>query len=68
MRQQRNMSQMKGQKKTPQKELNETVASNLPDTKFKTLAMSVLKEHSECFGRGTESIKRTRKPLKTGHK
>ena len=35
MRKQRNMSQMKEQDKTSEKELNKIEASNLPDTEFK---------------------------------
>ena len=37
MRRQRNMSQMKKQKKTTGKNLNKMETSNLPDTQFKTL-------------------------------
>ena len=36
MRRQRNMAQMKGQIKTPEKELNEMEISNLSDAEFKT--------------------------------
>ena len=36
MRRQQNMSQMREQEKSPEKELNEMEASNLPDTAFKT--------------------------------
>ena len=37
MRRQRNMAQMKGQIKTPEKDLNEIEISNLSDAEFKTL-------------------------------
>ena len=37
MKRLRNMSQMKEQNKTPEKELNKMETSNLPDAKFKTL-------------------------------
>ena len=37
MRRQRNMSQIKGQNKTPEKELNKMEASKLLDAKFRTL-------------------------------
>lgn len=36
-----NMSQMTGQKKTPEKELNKMEATNLLDTEFKTLAIRI---------------------------
>ena len=42
MRRQRNMSQMKEQIKTPEKELNEMEISNLSDAEFKTLFIRVL--------------------------
>ena len=44
---QRNMAQMKGQIKTPEKELNEMEISNLSDAEFKTLLIRMLKELSE---------------------
>ena len=47
MRRQRNMAQMKGQVKTPEKELNEMEVSNLSDAEFKTLVIRMLKEFSE---------------------
>ena len=47
MRRQRNMTQMKGQIKTPEKELNEMEISNLSDAEFKTLVIRMLKELSE---------------------
>ena len=39
MRIQRNMSQIKEQNKSPENELNEMDANNLPDTEFKTLVI-----------------------------
>ena len=47
IRRQRNMTQMKGQIKTPGKELNEMEINNLSDAEFKTLVMRMLKELSE---------------------
>ena len=41
------MTQMKGQIKTPEKELNEMEISNLSDAEFKTLVIRMLKELSE---------------------
>ena len=38
------MSQIKEQEKTPEKELNDIEARNLPDTEFKTLVTRMLKE------------------------
>ena len=47
MRRQRNMVQMKRQKKTPEKELNKMETSKLLDAEFKTLVIRLLKELSE---------------------
>ena len=47
MRRQRNMTQMKEQIKTPEKELNEMEISNLSDVEFKTLVIRMLKEISK---------------------
>ena len=47
MRRQRNMTQMKDQIKTPEKELNKMEKSNLSDAEFKTLVIRILKELSE---------------------
>ena len=57
MRRQRNMTQMKEQIKTPEKELNELEISNLSDAdaEFKTLVIRMLKELSEDLN----SIKKT---------
>ena len=44
MRKQRNMSKMKEQEKTPQKELNKMEANNIPDTEFKMLVIRMFNE------------------------
>ena len=49
MRRQGNMAQMKGQIKTPGKELNKMEISNLSDAEFKTLVVRMFKELSENF-------------------
>ena len=49
------MAQMKGQIKTPEKELNEMEISQLSDGEFKTLFKKMLKEQSEDLS----SIKRS---------
>ena len=41
------MAQMKGQIKTPEKQLNKMEISNLSDAEFKTLVIEMLKELSE---------------------
>ena len=41
---QRNMTQMKEENKTPEKELNKMEISNVLDAEFKTLAIRMLKE------------------------
>ena len=45
LRRQRNIAQMKEQHKTPGKEQNEMVISNLPDVEFKTLVIRMLKKN-----------------------
>ena len=47
VRKQRNMAQMKEQIKTPEKELNKREVSNLSDTEFNTLIITMLMELSE---------------------
>ena len=47
MRRQRNMAQMIEQIKTPDKELNKMEISNLPNAKFKTVVIRMLKELSD---------------------
>ena len=44
MRRQRNITQMKEQNNTLEKELNKTKTSNLPDAEFKTLVIMMLNE------------------------
>ena len=44
MRRQRNMTQMKEQIKTPEKEVNEIEISNLSNAEFKTLIIRMVKE------------------------
>ena len=44
MRRQRNMAQMKEQKKTPEKELNKMEITNLSDADFKTLVIIMLRD------------------------
>ena len=46
LRRQRNMAQMKGQNKTPEK-LNKAEITNLSDAEFKTLVIRILKEITE---------------------
>ena len=48
---QRNISQMKGQGKSPEREVNEMGAGKLPDTEFRTMVIRMLKELSENFNR-----------------
>ena len=60
MRRKRNMAQMKGQLKTPEKDLNEMNISNLSDAEFKTLVIRMLKEISEDLN----SIKKTQSDMK----
>lgn len=59
MRKQRNTSQIKGQKKPPEMELNEVEATNLLETEFKTLIIRMMQELSENFNKEIASIKDT---------
>ena len=47
LRRQRNMTQMKGQIKTPEEELNKMEIHNLSDAEFKTLFIRMLKKLNE---------------------
>ena len=60
MRRQRNIAQMKGQNKTPEKELSKMETSNLLDAEFKTLVIKMLKELSENLN----NIKRIQSEMK----
>ena len=60
MRRQRNMSQMKEQNKTPEKELNKMETSNLLDAVFKTLGIRMLNELRENIN----SIKKDQSEMK----
>ena len=51
VRRQRNMSQMKEQIKTPNKELKKMEINNLSDAEFKILVIRLLKELSEDLNR-----------------
>ena len=57
---QRNMTQMKEQIKTPEKELNKMEISNLSDAEFKTLVIRMHKELSDDLN----SIKKTQSEMK----
>lgn len=65
MRRQRNLFQTKEQGKSPEKDLNETKISNIPDKQFKVMTIKMLlelgrrmDEHNENFNKETENIRR----------
>ena len=60
MRRQRNMAQMKGQIKTPEREVNKIETSILPE--FNTLVIRVLSELS--IKKGMEIIKKNQSDIK----
>ena len=60
MRRQRNMTQMKEQIKTPEKELNKKETSNLLNVEFKTLVISLLNGLNENL----KSIKNIQYPIR----
>ena len=64
MRRQRNVSQMKQQNKTPEKELNKMETSNLLDAEFKTLVTRMLSDLSENFNKELENIKKNKSEMK----
>ena len=72
MGRQRDMSQMKEQNKTPEKELNKMETNNLPDAEFRTLVIRMLREFrgrvdelSKNFNKEIGNIIWTLKKLKT---
>ena len=60
MKRQRNMTQMKEQRKTPEKERNKMERSSLSDAEFKTLVIRIFKELIGSFN----SIKKTQAEMK----
>ena len=58
------MAQMKEQNKTPEKELNKMVITNLSDSEFKTLVIRMLKEPTEYSNNIREEIKVTLSEIK----
>ena len=58
------MSQMKEQKKTLEKELNEMEINNLSNAEFKTLVIRMLRELIEYDKRIREEIKATLSKIK----
>ena len=61
MRMQRNMSHMKEQEKSPEKELNKMETSNRLEAEFKILVIRMLKELSEDLS----SIKQIQSEMET---
>ena len=63
---------MKKQEKSPEKELNEREASNLPGIEFKTMVIRMLKEHNgrinEINGNLTKEIENIKKDIETINK
>ena len=59
MRRQRNLSQMKEQNKTPEKELNEMKIANLSDAEFKPLVIRMLGDLTEYGKKIKEEMKVT---------
>ena len=51
------MQQMKGQQKSPEKELNEIEVGNLPGTEFKTIVIRMPKELRERMDELSENFK-----------
>ena len=65
MRRQKNMSQMKEESKTPEKELIKMEKANLSDAEFKTLVIRMLRELIE-YGKGIrEEMKAALSEIKT---
>ena len=66
LRRQRNMVQIKEQKKTSEKELNEMEIPNISDTEFKILVIRMLKELTEYSNNIKEEMKVTLSEKSTG--
>ena len=64
LRRQRNMAQMKGQNKIPEKELNEAEIANVSNADFKTLVIRMLKELTEYGNNIKEEMKVTLSEIK----
>ena len=64
MRRQRNMSQMKEQIKTPEKELSNMEIANLSDVKFRISVIRMLKELTEYSNNIKEKMKVTLSEIK----
>ena len=65
------MVQMKEQIKTPEKELNNMMTSNLLDAEFKTMVIRMLKELSENMNsikKDTETIKKNQSEMKSARR
>ena len=58
------MDQMKGQSRTPEKELNETKIANLSDAQFKTLVIRTLTEMVEYGHKIEEKVKAMQSEIK----
>ena len=58
------MAQVKGQNKTPEKELDKMEITNLSDAEFKTLVIRMLKELNEYSNNIKEEMKITQSEIK----
>ena len=58
------MSQMKGQSKTPERELSDEETANLSDGEFKTLVIKMLTELIELGRKMEEQMKDTQSEIK----
>ena len=58
MGRQRNMPQMKEQKKSPEKELNEMQATKILNAEFKTIIIRMLKDVRESLDDLSDNLKR----------
>ena len=58
------MSQMKGQSKTPERELNNEEITNLYDGEFKALVIKMLTELIELSRKMKEQMKETQSKIK----
>ena len=58
------MAQMKGQNKTPEKELHQMEITNVSDAEFKTLVIRMLKEFIEWGNNIKEKMKVTLREIK----
>ena len=58
------MSQMKGQDKTPEKQLNEVEIGNCPEKEFRIMIVKMIQDHGKRMGKMQEMLTKDLEELK----